>query len=145
MTKISEIMTPKCEWVSADTSVQDIAKKMKENDCGFVPVGENDKLIGIVTDRDIAIRCAAEGKNPATCTARDIMTAKTYYCYEYQDANDVCSNMADIKVRRLPVVDRNKRLVGVISMGDLAQHLKFQQTGECLKDITEENTTRRAA
>jgi CBS domain-containing protein len=137
MTKISELMTRNCEWVSPDTSAQQIAQKMKQLDCGFIPVGENDKLIGMVTDRDLALRCVAEGKNPQECQARDLMTEKTYYCYDDQDAKEICDNMSEIKVRRLPVVNRDKQLVGVVSMGDLAQYAAENETGETLKDITE--------
>lgn len=139
MTKISEVMTSHCEWVPSDASVQDVARKMKELDCGFIPVGENDKLIGMITDRDIALRCVAEGKNPASCTAADIMTEKVFYCYDADDVVEVCQKMAELKVRRFPVMSRDKRLVGTISMGDLAQSVKFQETGQTLKDITAHN------
>lgn len=136
MPQISDIMTPSCEWVSPDCTLQDCAQKMKTLDCGFLPVGENDKLVGMVTDRDICIRAVAEGKDPASCCAKDVMTAKTYYCYDDQDAAEVCNNMSEIKVRRLPVVNREKRLVGIVSMGDLAQACEMQETGETLRDIT---------
>lgn len=145
MTKISEVMTPHCEWVSGDISVQDVARKMKELDCGFIPVGENEKLVGMITDRDIALRCVAEGKDPATCTAADIMTNKVFYCYDTDETVEVCQKMADVKVRRFPVMTRDKRLVGVISMGDLAQSVKFQETGQTLKDITAHDRQNRYA
>ncbi len=135
MPKISEIMTPSCEWVSPNASIQECAQKMKSLDCGFMPVGENDKLVGMVTDRDIAIRAVADNLQPSS-QVRDIMTEKTYYCYNDMDAVDVCNNMSEIKVRRMPVVNRDKRLVGVVSMGDLAQYAEMQETGETLRDIT---------
>jgi CBS domain-containing protein len=138
MTKISDIMTPHCEWAQPNATVQEIAQRMKELDCGFIPVGDGEdrKLIGTITDRDIALRCCARGLNPKECTARDVMTDKTYYCYDDQDTEDVCHNMSEIKVRRLPVLNRDKELVGVVSIGDLAQGSETSETGETLKEIT---------
>ncbi len=135
MTKISDVMTKNCEWVAPSASLQECAQKMRELDCGFLPVGENDKLIGMVTDRDIACRAVADNKGPAA-QVRDIMTPKTYYCYDDLEAKEVCDNMSQVKVRRMPVMNRDKRLVGVVSMGDLAQFADNQETGETLRDIT---------
>ena len=135
MPQIKDVMTPNCEWVAPDASLQQCAQKMKELDCGFMPVGENDKMIGMVTDRDITCRAVADNMAPST-QVRDVMTQKTYYCYDDMEAKEVCDNMSEIKVRRLPVVNRDKRLVGVVSMGDLAQYAEMQETGETLKDIT---------
>lgn len=135
MTQISSIMTQNCEWVAPETSIQQAAQKMRDIDCGFIPVGENDRLVGIVTDRDIAVRAVADNLS-ATTQVRDVMTPKVYYCFDDQNAEEVCNNMSDIKVRRLPVVNRDKRLVGVVSMGDLAQAVQNAETGETLRDIT---------
>ncbi|MCB9965138.1 MAG: CBS domain-containing protein [Rhodospirillales bacterium] len=135
MTKISDVMTPNCQWISPETSLQEAAMKMRDMDYGFMPVGENDRMIGMITDRDIAIRAVADNMSPSM-QVRDIMTPKTYYCYDDMDAAAVCNNMSEIKVRRLPVVNRDKRLVGIVSMGDLAQYVNNAETGETLKDIT---------
>ncbi|HEY1386242.1 MAG TPA: CBS domain-containing protein [Dongiaceae bacterium] len=101
-------------------SIRDAAKAMKEIDAGFLPVGENDRLVGMVTDRDIAIRAIADGKGPDT-KVRDVMTDEVIYCFEDDDLDSVSTRMADRKVRRLPVLNRDKRLVGVVSLGDLSQ------------------------
>lgn len=145
MKKIKDVMTKKCEWISPDTSVAEAARLMKEYDCGFLPVGENDKMIGMITDRDIAIRAVAEGKDVKSTNARDVMTKKTYYCYDDQAVDEVCSNMGEIKVKRLPVVNRDKRLVGVVSFGDVAQAAAAEQVGECQQQITEGTARKKAA
>jgi CBS domain-containing protein len=145
MKKIKDVMTEKCEWISPDTSIAEAAKIMKDCDCGFLPVGENDKMIGMITDRDIAIRAVAEGKDPQSTKARDVMTDKTYYCYDDQDVDEVCGNMGDIKVKRLPVVNREKRLVGVVSFGDVSQAAAAEQVGECQQQITAETARKKAA
>lgn len=145
MKKVKDVMTKECEWISPDTSLTEAAKIMKKKDCGFLPVGENDKMIGMVTDRDIAIRAVAEGKDPAKTNVREVMTQKTYYCFDDQDVEEVCKNMGDIKVRRLPVVNRDKRLVGVISFGDVSQAAKPDNVGESQQQITAETAKKKAA
>ncbi len=142
--KIKDVMTKSADWISPDTTLAQAAQKMQSEDIGFLPVGENDKLIGSVTDRDIVIRAVAQGKDPNTTKVRDVMTAKMYYCFDDQSVDEICDNMADIKVRRLPVVNRDKRLVGVVSLGDLSQ-AKEKSSGEALKHITECAAQRKAA
>ena len=136
MATINEVMSKNFQFITPDTTVQEAAQKMRDGDFGFLPVGENDKLIGMVTDRDIAVRCVAEGKDPASAQVRDLMTPKTYYCYDDQDVEDVCNNMGEIQVRRLPVVNRDKRLVGIVSMGDLAQSASRPNVGQTEQQIT---------
>lgn len=136
MTQIKDVMTPDCEWVAPDSLVSKVAQVMQAKDIGFVPVGENDRLIGMVTDRDITVRAIAAGKDPQNTTARDVMTPKTYYCYDDQDIEEVCNNLGEIQVRRLPVVNRDKRLVGVVSMGDLAQSVSRPNVGQTQQQIT---------
>lgn len=145
MKKIKDVMTQKCEWVAPDANLVDAAKIMKAQDCGFLPVGENDRLIGMITDRDIAVRAVAVGKDPQKTNVRDIMTAKTYYCFDDQNIEEVCRNMGELKVRRLPVMDRNKRLVGVVSFGDVAQAAPAQDVGECQQQITQGTSQKKAA
>ncbi len=135
--QIKDVMTPQCDWIAPDASLEQAAKIMKDQDIGFIPVGENDKLIGAVTDRDIVTRAVSAGANPSS-QVRDIMTPQIKYCFEDQTVDEICQNMSDIKVRRLPVVNRDKRLVGVVSLGDLSQG-KAQPSGEALQNITEEN------
>jgi CBS domain-containing protein len=113
-------MSKDVKIASPGWSIRDAAKAMKEIDAGSLPVGENDRLVGMVTDRDIAIRAIADGKGPDT-KVRDVMTEEVIYCFEDDDLDSVSTKMADRKVRRLPVLNRDKRLVGVVSLGDLSQ------------------------
>jgi CBS domain-containing protein len=118
--RVSDAMTRDVRVATPGQSIRDAAKVMAEIDAGALPVGENDRLIGMITDRDIAIRAVAEGKGPDT-PVRDVMsTEKVLYCYEDDELDNVAKNMGDVQVRRLPVVSREKRLVGIVSLGDLA-------------------------
>src|SRR5438132_1135085 len=118
--KIRDVMTPDAQLCRPDDTLQQAARLMKECDCGVLPVAGGDRLVGMITDRDIAVRCIAEGKGPNT-TVREGMTREVLYCFEDEDLQHVCQNMADIQVRRLPVLSRDKRLVGIVSLGDLAK------------------------
>jgi len=115
-----ECMSKDVKIASPDWTIRAAAKAMKEIDAGFLPVGENDRLVGMVTDRDIAIRGIADGKGPKA-KVRDVMTDEVIYCFEDDDLDVVSTKMADRKIRRLPVLNRDKRLVGVVSLGDLSQ------------------------
>ena len=118
--RVSEAMTREVRLATPGQSIRDAAKMMAEIDAGALPVGENDRLIGMITDRDIAIRAVAHGKGPDT-PVRDVMsTEKVLYCFDDEDLDHVAKNMSDEQVRRLPVVNREKRLVGIVSLGDLA-------------------------
>jgi CBS domain-containing protein len=117
--KVSEAMTHDVFVVAPDETLQKAASAMAGMDAGALPVGENDRLVGIITDRDIAVRGVAEGHGP-DATVRDIMSKELKYCFEDQEVDEVARNMGDIQVRRLPVVDRDKRLVGILSLGDIA-------------------------
>ena len=141
---IQDIMSENCQWGARNMTVAEAAKLMQQNDFGFLPVGctEQDKLVGTVTDRDITINCVAQGKNPAETRLDDIMTEKLYYCYSDQPVQEVCDNMAKIRVRRLPVVNRDKRLVGVVSFGDVAQAAAQNEVGQTQALITRECATR---
>jgi CBS-domain-containing membrane protein len=118
--KISEIMTRDPELIDPNASIRDAAKRMKNEDIGALPVGENDRLIGMVTDRDIAMRGVAEGCSPETTTVRDVMSEKVYYCFDDDDVDDAASCMSDNQVRRLPILNRDKRLVGIVALADIA-------------------------
>jgi CBS domain-containing protein len=117
--KVSEAMTQDVRVANPSETIRQAAGMMAQIDAGILPVGENDRLVGMITDRDIAVRAVAAGKSPDT-PVRDIMSSDVCYCFDDQDIGEVAANMADIKVRRLPVVDRNKRLVGILSLGDIA-------------------------
>lgn len=134
---VKEVMTRNCTYITPQTTLAEAARIMADQDIGFVPVAENDKMIGMLTDRDIVIRAVAHGLAP-TAPVKDAMSAKTFYCFDDQDAEEVCANMADIKVRRLPVVNREKRLVGVVSLGDLAQDVSRIKVGQAVQTITED-------
>jgi CBS domain-containing protein len=121
---------------SPTESIRNVAKVMAKIDAGVLPVGENDRLIGMITDRDIAVRAVAQGKAPTT-KVRDIMSEEVLYCYDDQDLDEVAKNMSEMKVRRLPVVNREKRLVGIISLGDLARNEDADKTGETISHICE--------
>src|SRR5947199_10740830 len=117
--KVSEAMTRDVRVASPDETIRQAARTMASLDAGVLPVGENDHLVGMITDRDIAIRGIAQGKGPKA-KVRDVMTEDVKYCFDYQELEDVTRNMADLQVRRLPVLNRDKRLVGILSLGDIA-------------------------
>ena len=119
--KVREIMHKGVEWVSPETPVAAIAKKMLQLDIGAVPVGENDRLTGMVTDRDITVRGVAEGKATSKLTARDVMTKGVIYCRDSDSVADAAQIMESKHIRRLPVIDANKRMVGMVSLGDISQ------------------------
>ena len=133
--RVSECMTPAVEIASPDDSIQQVARTLREIDAGSMPVGENDRLVGIITDRDIAVRAVADGKGPDT-RVREVMSASIRYCFEDEDLADVSEQMAEHKVRRLPVLNREKRLVGIISLGDLSLS-DGSSSGEALSDISQ--------
>ena len=115
-------------------TLREAARTMAETDVGALPVAENDRLIGMITDRDIAIRGVGSGKGPDT-TVGEVMTPELLYCFDDDDVDDICDNMADIQVRRLPVVDGDKRLIGIVSLSDLAIKGESDQAGAALCGI----------
>ena len=134
--KVREIMTANVECVSPDTDLIELANKMKTLDVGFIPICENDRLVGTVTDRDIVIRGLASGRDIDTCTSRDVMTQDIFYCFEEDDVKDVAEKMRDREVRRMLILNRDKRLVGVVSIGDISK-VEEKVSGKVLRDITE--------
>lgn len=117
--QVRELMTRDVYTISPNHTLQEAARLMQTIDSGFLPVADDDRLVGTITDRDITIRAVAEGLDPQTPVSQ-ILTKDVKYCMEDEDIEDLASNMAEIQVRRLPVVNADKRLVGVISLGDLA-------------------------
>ena len=134
--RVSEAMTRDVRIASPNQSIREAARIMAEIDAGVLPVGENDRLVGMITDRDIAIRAVAEGKGPDT-SVREVMTQDVKYCFDDEDTDDVVRNMADQQVRRLPVVNRDKRLVGILSLGDLAVMEGARPAGEALAGVSQ--------
>ena len=118
--RIAEIMTRDVHIASPNDTISTVAREMADNDIGFLPVSDNDRLVGMITDRDIVVRCVADGRDDKTRVG-DIMTADVKYCFDDEDVSEVARNMGDEQVRRLPVVDRNKRLVGIVSLADAAR------------------------
>jgi CBS domain-containing protein len=133
--KIKDVMTHDVSFVAPDAPLVEIAQRMRDEDIGAIPVTENDRIIGMVTDRDIVVRGIASG-SMETATARAVMSPRVLYCYEDQSVNEVLENMAEQQVRRMPVVNRDKRLVGVVSIGDLSQTSQ-RKAGESLKEISQ--------
>jgi CBS domain-containing protein len=117
--RVNEVMNSDVRLARPEQSIQEAARIMVEIDAGVLPVANDDRLVGMITDRDIAARAVAVGKGPQT-RVEEVMTADTKYCYDDQDTSEVAQNMAELQVRRLPVMNRNKRLVGIVSLGDLA-------------------------
>lgn len=133
---ISEIMTRDVQLVSPQDSLQTAARIMAVYDFGMVPVGENDRLIGMLTDRDITTRAVARGLNPAECKVSEVMSPEVNYVFDYETVDDAARNMSGLQVRRLPVLDRDKRLVGIVSLGDLAV-TDPQPAGDALSSISQ--------
>jgi CBS domain-containing protein len=132
--KIAEVMTRGVELTSPAATVQKAAQAMADEDVGFLPVGDQDRMIGMITDRDIAIRVVAMGRDPKKTTVGDVMTERVLYCFADEDADKAAESMSREKIRRLPIVDRNKRLVGVVSLGDIAQH-SSAKAGKTLSSV----------
>ena len=133
--RVSEAMTRDVRIANPSQSIRDVAKTMAEIDAGSMPVGENDRLIGMITDRDIAIRAVAQGKGPDTPVREVMSDSKVLYCFEHDDLNDVAKNMGEEQVRRLPVVDKDKRLVGILSLGNIAQR-ESKSAGKAVRGVT---------
>ena len=135
--RIQDVMTAEVSFVRPDTPILEIARKMRDGDLGATPVVEDERLVGMVTDRDVVVRVVAEGGDIRTTTARDAMSPGILYCFVDDSVEAVLENMGDQQIRRLPVVDRQKRLVGVVSLGDLALSGKRKAAGEALQEISE--------
>ena len=134
--KVREAMTRDVRLVRPDQTIREAAHLMAELDIGALPIEKDDRLVGMITDRDIAVRAVAEGRGPDT-PVRDVMSAEVKYCYEDQTIDEVTRNMGEQRIRRLPVLTREKRLVGILSLGDLAIDESAQdEAGEALGGIS---------
>jgi CBS domain-containing protein len=136
MTTVSEVMTPKVKIASPDQTIQQVAGMMADLDAGIIPVSDQDRLVGMITDRDIAVRAVAQGLPPDT-KVRQVMSKEIKYCFDDDNLDEVARNMADIKVRRLPVINHEKQLVGILSLGDMAIEDGPDNAGVALCGISE--------
>jgi len=135
--KVSKCMTRDVQLVNPTQSIRDAARMMAEIDAGALPVGQDDRLVGMITDRDIAVRAVAEGKSPDT-PIREVMSREVLYCFDDQELKDIARNMGEMKVRRLPVLNRDKRLVGIVSLGDLARKEEPSLTASAVTNISKQ-------
>ena len=136
--RVSEVMTRDAECIGPDATLQQAAEKMKSLDVGSLPVCDNDRLAGMLTDRDITVRSVSDGHDPRTDRVRDAMTPKVISCSEDQDIAEAAKLMKENQIRRLPVLNRAKRLVGIVSLGDLAAETHDEQlAGSTLEAVSE--------
>jgi CBS domain-containing protein len=133
--RVSECMTRDVQIVDPNDSLVGAAKAMAELDAGALPVGENDRLIGMITDRDIAVRGVAAGMGP-NAKVGDVMNSEVKYCFDDQEVDEVLTIMGDLQIRRMPVLNREKRLVGIVSLGDLASNGQARRAGDALSGIS---------
>jgi IMP dehydrogenase len=133
--KVSQAMTRDVRLASPDQSICDVAKIMAECDVGALPVSENDRLIGMITDRDIAIRAVAKQMAPDT-KVRQVMSSEVKYCYEDEEISHVAENIGEVQLHRLPVVDRQKHLVGIIALADIAKSEGQEYAGKAICGIS---------
>lgn len=134
--KVKDAMHKGAEWVEVSTPVTTIARKMRDLDLGAIPIGENDRLIGMVTDRDIAVRAVADGRDTSKLTARDVMSKGIVFCRDTEDIEDAVRIMEQKQIRRLPVLNDQKRLVGMLSLGDVSHGASHEISGEALTSVS---------
>jgi CBS domain-containing protein len=135
--KVKDAMHKGVEWVGPDTPVTELASLMRRHDIGAIPIGENDRLIGMVTDRDIVCNgLATDGFDSSRATARDVMTAGIHCCREDDDLAKAVRHMESLKVRRLPVINKSKRMVGILSLGDIGHSAPGNLLTECVKSVS---------
>ena len=135
---ISQVMTPSVRIASPDDTLQVAAQIMEEHDFGLLPIAENDQLVGMLSDRDITIRAVAKGMSPDEHTVREVMTPEVRYVYDDESIEEAVRNMSDLQIRRLPVLNRDNRLVGIVSLGDLAL-TEERSAGDALSSISQPN------
>jgi len=142
--RVKEVMTRDAECTRPDAALQDAAARMKELNVGALPVCDNDRLIGMITDRDITVRATADACDPRSTCVRHVMTPNLVYCFDDQLVSEAARLMQDNQIRRLPVLNRDKRLVGMVSLGDLATKTGDEElTGAALEEVSEPALPRR--
>jgi CBS domain-containing protein len=135
--KVKEAMHKAVDWVGPDTPVSELAKLMRDHDVGSIPIGENDHLVGMVTDRDIVCKgLAQEDFDARRATARDVMTAEIHCCREDDDLAKAVRHMEELKIRRLPVINKSKRMIGMLSLGDVGYSAPVEVLTECVKSVS---------
>lgn len=134
--KVSDAMHPGAAWIAPGTPLPDITERMRAEDIGALPVGENDRLVGMVTDRDIVVRGFDGGADPTQLTARDVMTGPIIFCTTNQELEDAVRIMERNRIRRLPVIDSNRRMVGMLSIGDVAAKAPASLVGEAVRAVS---------
>ena len=139
--QVHEVMSKQVQIVSPNDTIQKAAELMSHTDCGAIPVGENDRLVGMVTDRDVAVRAVAQGKAPSQCKVREVMSDRIRYVFDDETTEKAAESMSRLQVRRLPVLNRKKRLVGIVSLGDLATKHGVPVAGSALREISKPSTT----
>lgn len=135
--KIREVMTPDAQCVRPDETLVDAAGLMRQLDVGVLPVCEENEIVGMITDRDIAIRAVADARHPATTMVREVMSPGTILVYEDQEVEEAIQIMEQHQIRRAPVMNREDRLVGIISLGDIAVDASALLSGEVLKRVSQ--------
>jgi CBS domain-containing protein len=137
--QVKQLMTHEVECARANDTVQEAAQKMRDLNIGPLPVcGDDDRLVGMITDRDVTVRAVSEGLDPWTCRVRDVMTPSIVYCHEDQEVNEAAQLMKENQIRRLVVLDQNKHLTGIVSLGDLAvEGGDDQLAGNTLEAVSE--------
>lgn len=137
MKKVMEVMTKDVESINPDASLKDAAEKMRTLNVGPLPVVEGDNLMGIITDRDIVVRAVSKGMDPNNTRVSEAMTDDVEYVYENDDIGKVAQKMKDEQIRRILVVNQDKKLVGIVALGDLAEAMDTQEAGKTLESISE--------
>jgi CBS domain-containing protein len=134
--KVKDAMHKGVEWVAPSTTLIELAKRMRDLDIGAIPIGENDRLVGMVTDRDVVIRALAEGWDVTKQTARDVMSKGIVFCRDSEDLEDAVRIMELKRIRRLPVLDENKRMIGMLSLGDVSHSASHEISGEAAAAVS---------
>jgi CBS domain-containing protein len=135
--KVQEAMHKGVDWVGPDTPVSELAKLMRDHDVGSIPIGENDRLVGMVTDRDIVCKgLARDDFDARRATARDVMTAEIHCCREDDDLAKAVRHMEELKIRRLPVINKSKRMICILSLGDVGHSASVEVLTECVKSVS---------
>ena len=136
--QLQDVMTPAVEVIAPEASISEAAEKMSHRDIGPLPVCDGERLVGMLTDRDITVRAVAAGRDPRMTPVRDIMTPDVIYGFEDQAVEDAARLMEQYQIRRLPVLNRSKQLVGMVALGDLAVHTRTRpMAADVLEQVSE--------
>jgi CBS domain-containing protein len=134
--KIEEIMTPNPACCGPETNLREVARLMVDHDCGEIPVVRDGRPVGVITDRDIAARAVAAGRNPLEMKAKDLMSSPVITVNPSTDVDDCCDTMEEHQIRRVPVVDDSGSCCGMVSQADIAKHASARKTAEVVKEVS---------